>query len=407
MFTAMFKRFLLLFTLTTLVVLSILCLTGCVHRPTPNPVNFLEPTAGEVTIRQESLPSPSPTLESIPLPEPGIPASLSPQPTPEAIINGGVVQDGPFTFFVWLFQDPSFNPEPATTSLYSDLSGYGVYLFWVYQGPGLPGPVTEWVGVEPNLQELNTYANLKANDQGGRSGGVLLPGGFYIPGQSSPGDRLRLVIELVTGEGTYGAALPFTLQQAPQGWQPGEVGVALALEETRARGSQLPFEITLLPTPQAQAEAWSSLYGAEDPGRAAWVAFSGQIERGQKGNLSSLRFDYPAEWVITDTNPQHIAVQSIPLASPPPSGQSWAKLEVVYLKTPPTFEAEILPETVHTVTIAGISAVLIDHSEAITVIFSKDGAWYSVAGYMGGGDQADVLAFRSTLLQMMASLDIF
>ncbi len=157
-------------------------------------------------------------------------AALPPEPTPSAKVNGGVVQDGPFTFYLWIYQDPSLNQNPVTTSLYSDLNGYGAYLFWVYQGRDLPGPIVEWYGTEPNLQELNTYTRIKTNDQGGRSGGILLPGGFFIPGKSNPENHVKLVIKLAAGEQTYGAYIPFTLQNGPNGWQPEGIGVPLVLE---------------------------------------------------------------------------------------------------------------------------------------------------------------------------------
>ncbi len=157
-------------------------------------------------------------------------AALPPEPTPSERLNGGLVQNGPFTFFLWIYQDPSLTQNPATTSLYSDLNGYGAYLFWVYQGPDLPGPIVEWFGTELNLQELNTYSGLKTNDQGGRSGGILLPGGFFAPGKSNPDDRVKLVIKLVASDRIYGAYLTFTLQNGPKGWQPEGIGVPMVLE---------------------------------------------------------------------------------------------------------------------------------------------------------------------------------
>lgn len=204
-----------------------------------HPVN-----AGDITEIQDSREEPSTcnactfigTLESEPTnsPESSVttqyPAAVPPEPTPSVKINGGVVHDGPFTFFLWIYQDPSLIQNPATTSLYSDLNGYGAYLFWVYQGPDLPGPIVEWYGSEPNLQELDTYSGLKTNNQGGRSGGILLPGGFFTPGKSNPGDHVKLVIKLVASDRIYGAYLTFTLQNGPNGWEPEGVGVPWVLE---------------------------------------------------------------------------------------------------------------------------------------------------------------------------------
>ncbi len=197
------------------------------------------PSVNQVTIYHESTAptgtaiSTKPVVPNAPILTTPLPVAVPPEPLPEVLMNGGIVQAGPFTFFLWIYQEPSLDQNPVTTSLYSDFNGYGAYLFWVYQGPGMPGSVTEWYGIEPNLQELATYAGLKTNDHGGRSGGVFLPGGFYISGQSSPGDQLKLVIKVVIDDQTYGAALPFTLQKGPDGWQPEGIGAPAVLEKER------------------------------------------------------------------------------------------------------------------------------------------------------------------------------
>ncbi len=153
------------------------------------------------------------------------PTMAQPQePVPGVSVGGGTVQNGPFTFCLWIYRDPSLNQNPVTPSLYSDMNGYGAYLYWVYNGKeDLPGPVTEWWGVEPNLQALNTYARIKPEAQGGRSGGIWLPGGFFISGQSQAGETQKLIIQVSTPGKTYGAALSFTLRGQTLNWQPDEI----------------------------------------------------------------------------------------------------------------------------------------------------------------------------------------
>ncbi len=85
------------------------------------------------------------------------PLPLPPQPTPANIIGGDTIQNGPFTFFLWLFRDPTMNQHPDITSLYSDLNGFGIYKCWVYQGSDLSGPVHFYWGAVPQLNEVMEY----------------------------------------------------------------------------------------------------------------------------------------------------------------------------------------------------------------------------------------------------------
>lgn len=160
---------------------------------------------------------PTPTSQTLPVP---------PQPTPEHILGGGTVQNGPFTFFLWLFRDPTMNPQPAITSLYSDLNGIGAYQSWVYHGPNLNGPLQVYWGTLPQLNLFVEYPMLTDGQGDARIGGVMLPGGFFMSGESHAGDHVQVVMKLVAPQGEYGAVLTFTLQQASNGFEPSEILVS-------------------------------------------------------------------------------------------------------------------------------------------------------------------------------------
>jgi len=151
----------------------------------------------------------------------------SPQPTPPAVIGGGVVSDGPFIFDLRLFRDASFGRNPVAASLYGDLEGIGSWLYWFYDGTGTVGPVKTYWGTLPHLDQLlqETYASIPAGSSGGRTGGVMLPGGFFTPGESRPGDRVRVALEVILPDASYGAVLAFTLTKGPHGFEPAGISV--------------------------------------------------------------------------------------------------------------------------------------------------------------------------------------
>jgi len=146
---------------------------------------------------------------------------------PADVIGGGAVKDGPFVFDLRLFQDPSFGQQPVAASLYSDLNGIGAYLWWVYQGPEATGPVQTYWGTLPHLDQLDqaTFASISKGSNGGRTGGVLLPGGPFLPGESNPGDRIHLALKVHTPNGNFGAVLHFTLNQDANGFEPTDISV--------------------------------------------------------------------------------------------------------------------------------------------------------------------------------------
>ncbi len=152
---------------------------------------------------------------------------VPPQPTPEAVLGGGKVQDGPFTFDLRLYRDPQLTSQPLAPSLYTDMEGFGAYTYWSYNASEVIGPVTTYWGIESHLEQLlqATYSSAANGSTGGRSGGILLPGGPLVPGNSQVGDRERLVLKVVTPNGSYGGVLLFTLIQGPSGFEPTDISL--------------------------------------------------------------------------------------------------------------------------------------------------------------------------------------
>lgn len=150
-----------------------------------------------------------------------------PQPTPQAILGGGTVQDGPFVFVLYFFRDPAMSQQTVTPSLYSELESVGAYLYWFYHGPETIGPVETHWGTLPQLDQLlqATYASISTGSSGGRTGGVLLPGGSFLSGESQPGDRVQEALKVITPDGEYGAVLAFTLKQGVHGFEPADISV--------------------------------------------------------------------------------------------------------------------------------------------------------------------------------------
>lgn len=152
---------------------------------------------------------------------------IPPQPTPQNIIGGGTVQDGPFSFDMRLFLDPTMNQQPIATSLYSDLNGIGAYMYWFYQGSDIIGPVETYWGTLPSLDQLqqDTYPSISHGSSGGRIGGILLPGDLFLSGESKVGDHILVGLKVVTPQGKYGGVLGFTLKQGVNGFEPTNISI--------------------------------------------------------------------------------------------------------------------------------------------------------------------------------------
>jgi hypothetical protein len=188
---------------------------------TASPGVPVEPTPSA----QTSLLEASPIETGTSVPEASI--TVPDQPTPEEPLGGGTIQDGPFLFDLRLFRDPTLSQQPITTSLYSDLNGVGTYMYWFYQGPDVIGPVETYFGTLPSLDQLSqaSYPSISLDSSGGRTGGIVIPGGFFLSGESKVGDRIRLALKVVTPKGKYGAVLGFTLKQGANGFEPTDISI--------------------------------------------------------------------------------------------------------------------------------------------------------------------------------------
>jgi hypothetical protein len=151
------------------------------------------------------------------------------QPTPQNIIGGGRVQEGLFIFDLNLFREADLNQLPVATSLYSDMNGIGAYMYWIYQRVDLIGPVETYWGTLPHFDQLHqeTYSSITHGSSGGRTGGILLPGGFFLSGASKVGDLIQIGLKVHTPNGDNGAVLDFTLAQGSKGFEPVDISVKL------------------------------------------------------------------------------------------------------------------------------------------------------------------------------------
>jgi hypothetical protein len=177
-----------------------------------------------------SVAQPTMSLEFIPTETSTPPVVIAPsEPTPEKVIGGGTIQDGSFIFDLRLLRDPTFSQQPVAASVYSDLNGVGAYLYWVYQGPEAIGPVQTYWGTLPHFDQLiqATYTSINQRSSGGRTGGVLLPGGSFLPGESKVGDQIQVALKVQTPIGEYGAVLHFTLNQDANGFEPIDISVGV------------------------------------------------------------------------------------------------------------------------------------------------------------------------------------
>ncbi len=217
--------------LSLLLLLVLVACTPSLANPdlnTPNMASTPSMTATNLPVISFATPgfTPSVTTTSLPVTL-ATPAFIPLQPTPQNVLGGGTVESGPFLFDLRLFADTSFNQEPVASSLYSDMNGVGAFMYWCYQGDEPIGPIETYWGTLPQLSQLiqETYASIQPGGCGGRTGGILLPGGFFLSGESKVGDRVQVALKVRAGDEEFGAVISFALAQGPNGFEPINISV--------------------------------------------------------------------------------------------------------------------------------------------------------------------------------------
>lgn len=93
-------------------------------------------------------------------------------------IGGGQVQDGPFTFCVFLYADPLVQPNASHPSLMISIPGVGWSALWVYHGANIRGNTIESYGLAPDqvTPKLEYTSFSVATGEVGSGVGCLSPG---------------------------------------------------------------------------------------------------------------------------------------------------------------------------------------------------------------------------------------
>lgn len=167
---------------------------------------------------------------------------------------------------------------------------------------------------------------------------------------------------------------------------------------------------TVLPPPGAEITPWEQLIDASLLEGVEWTRLEGTLQGGGKGVYVPFSLLYPQDWYVVDAFDVHVALQNVPPDPRPPEGP-FAKFEILWLKEPPMPPPGPAPTpppplAAYTVLLAGEPAVLTEDETSFGAILAKDGALYSLAGYLGHVDEAQRAYFRSLIFEMMASLMI-
>jgi len=160
---------------------------------------------------------------------PDLPANSNhypPSQRPEAIAGGGVVENGSFTFEIWLACGKMFTHENTLGDHFTEIEGLGFFSFATYHGPELEGPITHYSGIQPYVRETSSGDGAVTDGYGmGDMEGLQFPVGI-IPDFSQSDTRLRYVAKVQTPDGGFaGAALVFTLQREAEGYRPVDIAV--------------------------------------------------------------------------------------------------------------------------------------------------------------------------------------
>ncbi|HWQ84610.1 MAG TPA: hypothetical protein VN363_08595, partial [Anaerolineales bacterium] len=209
------------------------------------PSALTQPTVPLSTPAVTELPaiSPNPTDEISDLPlqlDPAICVDQS-RPAPEGVnlpypaskvIGGGKVQNGDFTFYLWLYCDEKLSPQDMEH--FSDLGGLGTYARWMYTGPKIEGNFWDMVGIEPDVRNI-TGSPMLSNSGASMGMGLNLPdepaGKWEVAELARSGEPIRFAVKVQSIDGVYGAELAFRLKAGKDGYIPDGIAVQkLAVE---------------------------------------------------------------------------------------------------------------------------------------------------------------------------------
>ncbi len=245
--------------------------------PTPTPTPFS--TTAPVPFATAPSAAPEPRLL------PGLCPAASPTPNPptapqlprqpQAVLGGGEVTVGDFTFDLRLACDPRFQSAAPDLALISDIENLGVAYHWRYHGPTLEGETVTYAGIQPYVTAGGMSGpSLSDGSSGDELTGLHWPGEIFVT--LPPGDIVfSYLVKLYTPAETWvGAELRFTLRPEAGGYRPVQISAiplsAAQLSDAPADGAQrTPASpgYTLLPTlaPQDVDTVLGRLHALEAP----------------------------------------------------------------------------------------------------------------------------------------------
>ena len=154
------------------------------------------------------------------------------------VIGGGKVQNGDFTFYLWLYCDEKLSPEDMEH--FSDLGGLGMYARWTYNGPKIEGNFWDMVGIEPEVRMV-TGSPMLSNSGASMGMGLQLPeepaGKWEVAELARSGEPIRFIVKVQSIDGIYGAELVFRLKAGKDGYIPEGIEVQVLPVEAISEAS--------------------------------------------------------------------------------------------------------------------------------------------------------------------------
>jgi|GEM_PF-5553910 len=139
--------------------------------------------------------------------------------TAGAMPGSGMITEGPFEFYATLYRDPNLRTSGTPAWLTTDVSGVGLRLLWVYEGPGQRVVWHDSWGPMDGMLDEGGNSVLQPGMRDGFDGGLLLPQNAHA------GERVWNGLRISTPSGVYGVKLFYTLQKSGTGFEPVDVSV--------------------------------------------------------------------------------------------------------------------------------------------------------------------------------------